>query len=332
MNKSRQRGVALITAMIITAIAVSIAATLVYKQQLSIRLAGNIGSLEQAYQYAIGMEDWSGIILSQDLQDSDIDALNEDWATELPPIPIPGGMMTGRLFDLQARFNVNDLIIKNPDSSNSNEAEVIVEHYSEALKRLLLRLEILNSDSLVDSLADWIDQNDYETTNGAESRHYQSLDIPYLAANGPLVSPSEIQLIKGFTEKVSDAEGTESKIYDRVKPFLTTLPNKALKINVNTADFNVLYALGEGLDEEQINAIITDREEDPFANAQDFIASLQLAEPEKFPIDLVDVRSSYFLLEGLVEIGRTRVFLHSIIHRDNTGRTRVISREFIKQG
>lgn len=332
MYKQQQRGVALITAMIITAIAVSIAATLVYKQQLSIRLAGNIGSLEQAYQYAIGMEDWTGIILTQDMRDSDIDSLDEDWATELPPIPIPGGVMSGRLYDLQARINVNDLIIKNQNSTNRNDEQQVVANYADALQRLLVRLEVFDTQSLIDSLADWIDQNDYETTNGAESRHYQSLDTPYVAANGILASPSEIQLIKGFTEKITDVEGTETKVYDRVRPFLTTLPNKALKINVNTADFNVLYALGEGLNEEQITAIITDREENPFASAQDFLASLQLAEPEKFPIDLIDVRSSYFLLEGLVEMGRTRVFLNSIIHRDNTGRTRVISREFIKQG
>lgn len=332
MQKNRQRGVALITAMIITAIAVSIAATLVYKQQLSLRLASNIGSLEQAYQYAVGMEDWSGVILTQDLRDSDIDSLDEDWATELPPIPIPGGLMTGRLYDLQARINVNDLIIKKPNSSNRNDEEVIVEPYAATLKRLLTRLEISDTEPLVDSLADWIDLNDFETTNGAESRHYQSLETPYVAANGPMASPSEIELIKGFTETVTDPEGTESKIFDKVKPFLTTLPNKALKINVNTAGFDVLYALGDGLNEEQIKAVITDREENPFSNAQDFIASLQLAEPDKFPVDLIDVRSRYFLLEGLVEIGRTRVFLNSIIHRDDSGRTRVISREFIKQG
>jgi len=101
-------GVALLVALIITTIAIVLASAVVYRQQLHIRLTGNLGSLEQAYQYALGMEDWASTILETDYQKSPkMDSLDEAWATLLPPIPIPGGSMNGQLFDLQSRINLN---------------------------------------------------------------------------------------------------------------------------------------------------------------------------------------------------------------------------------
>ena len=60
---AQQRGVALIIALIITTIALTLSAAVIYRQQLHIRLTGNIANLGQAYQYASGMEDWAGTIL-----------------------------------------------------------------------------------------------------------------------------------------------------------------------------------------------------------------------------------------------------------------------------
>ena len=92
----KQRGIALITALIITSIAISLAATVMYRQQIHIRFSGNIAHMEQAYIYANGMEDWAGTILKNSYNDHPkYDSLKDDWAVLLPPIPIPGGVMNG---------------------------------------------------------------------------------------------------------------------------------------------------------------------------------------------------------------------------------------------
>ena len=109
-GNSQQQGIALITALIITAIAVSLAATVMYRQQIHIRFSGNIAHVEQAYLYANGMEDWAGTFLEKShKKHPGYDSLKDDWAVLLPPIPIPGGVMNGQLFDLQARINLNSL-------------------------------------------------------------------------------------------------------------------------------------------------------------------------------------------------------------------------------
>ncbi len=320
----RQRGVALITAMVITVIAVTLAATLVYRQQVSIHLAGNLGAMEQAYQYATGMEAWAGVILRNDFQDNTIDSLDDDWATLLPPIPIPGGHMNGQLFDLQARLNLNDVVEQVNQNGQKIQRPDAVQ--TARLKTLFNKLH-LTAEPLVDALVDWIDEDEQESLSGAESAYYKILESPYLAANAPLVSFSELRLVKGFNEKVKDEKGNEVSILPKISEYVTTLPAKKIKINVNTAPFDVLYALGN-IDETQVNNVLEDRKQEPFATVTDFVRSLGLANPNNFPIDRLSVNSEYFLLQGLVQIGKVRVFINSVLHRDNTGRTRVIRREF----
>lgn len=323
-RQHRQRGVALITAMVITVIAVTLAATLVYRQQVSIRLAGNLGAMEQAYQYATGMESWAGIILQKDFRDNTTDSLDDDWATLLPPIPIPGGHMSGQLFDLQGRLNLNDVV----EEINENNQKVQRPDATQVARlRTLFNSLHLESEPLVDSLIDWVDRNDQESLAGAESAYYKVLEPPYLAANTALVSFSELRLIKGFDGKVADESGKEVPIVSKLTELVSTLPAKKIKINVNTAPFEVLYALGN-IDEAQVNNVLEDRQQEPFATVADFVRSLGLANPQSFPVDRLGVSSEYFLLKGLVQIGKVRVFINSTLYRDNRGRTHVIRREF----
>ena len=107
------RGVALITAMLITALASLVAANLAWDNALDVRRTMVLLNNDQAVQVALGAESWVVGILHQDLQESDIDHLGEIWAIQLPGFPIEGGDVTGTIIDLQGRFNVNNLIDEN---------------------------------------------------------------------------------------------------------------------------------------------------------------------------------------------------------------------------
>ena len=124
----QQQGVALITALIITSVAVSLATLMIYRQQIQIRLSSNISTLEQNYQYAYGMEDFAGTILKASWEDQrDFVSFNDPWYSESGLVlPITGGLMTGKLHDLQARININSLIrprIEKPSESTSVGAQ-----------------------------------------------------------------------------------------------------------------------------------------------------------------------------------------------------------------
>jgi general secretion pathway protein K len=187
----KQRGVALVTALLVVAIATTAAITMASRQQLDIRRTGSLLHGEQAWAYVVGAENWAIVVLRRDREDSQIDTLGEDWSTQPPVSFVEGGSIIGRLIDLQSRFNVNNLV-----SGGGASAENI-DYY----KRLLRLLDL--DEALADALVDWIDDDiDVRFPDGAEDESYLLLETPYRAANRPLADISELRLVKGYTAEV----------------------------------------------------------------------------------------------------------------------------------
>ena len=287
--QNKQSGVALITAMIITSIAISLAGTVMYRQQIHIRLSSNISHLEQSYLYAKGMEDWAGTILERTYKDhKDYDSLEDDWAVLLPPIPIPGGVMNGQLYDLQARINLNSLARPKPRAPQGGAGggapptptkPYVAEITKKQLKNLMIQLDpdqdMGPPENFVDILSDWIDKDQDTSDFGAESDYYQSLEPAYFSADSVLVSPTELRLLKDM----------KKKIYDKLLKHLTTLPIKTeTPINVNTASLEILKAVG--FDPASAEAIRKEVEKRPFRNHNEFKEYLDnnadVTKPENF--------------------------------------------------
>ena len=115
-NKSRstipitgknQQGVAIITALLIVTIAATVSITISTRLQLDVRRTSNLIAFDQADFYLLEAEEWSQRILREDKKNSSIDALDEDWAFEIPPLPVDGGSIQGKLTDLHACININ---------------------------------------------------------------------------------------------------------------------------------------------------------------------------------------------------------------------------------
>src|SRR5688572_26044282 len=107
----RQRGVALIMAVLIVALATMLAASVSFKGYLDQRRSGNAFALDQGFEVALGGEAWAADSLRRDKQQSSkTDDFTEEWATPIPPIPIEGGQFEGQLEDMQGRFNLNSLV------------------------------------------------------------------------------------------------------------------------------------------------------------------------------------------------------------------------------
>ena len=88
---SRQRGVALITAVLLVAMATVLATRIGSRGAIDQRRASALMLREQAYQIALGAEAWAGEILREDAQKGQEDTLVETWAMPLPALPVDGG-------------------------------------------------------------------------------------------------------------------------------------------------------------------------------------------------------------------------------------------------
>ena len=114
-KSQHQRGVALLTVMLVVALATTTAVAMASRQQLDIRRTENTLYQGQALMYLYGVESWSMQFLAEDRRDNEIDHNDEDWATRLPPLPVEGGQVQGYIEDLQGRFSLNSLNL--PDES-----------------------------------------------------------------------------------------------------------------------------------------------------------------------------------------------------------------------
>jgi len=301
--KGRQRGVALITAMLVVALAATAAVAMVSRQQYDIRRTGNLLQAEQAYLYVQGVDDWAAQILRRDRQDNAVDYLGEEWATILPPIPVDGGSVGGAIKDRQGCFNLNDLVV------NGVADKTAMERF----RRLLAALSL--DPELATVAADWLDK-DIEPIfpGGVEDDKYLQLNRPYRTANAPFVSVTELRLL----------QGVDKEVYATLVPHVCALPTQ-VPINVNTATAPVLMSLANGITEADAETLIEGRGDKGYTTVGDFQKSNALA-GRNVPANLVGVQSEYFVVTSQVTFGRITVSFQSMMQRSATGETRILRR------
>jgi general secretion pathway protein K len=296
---TRSRGVALITAMLITAITGSLAAGLAWDNALDVRRTTVLLFHEQGMQVALGAESWIRNILRDDGIESQTDHLGELWASELPGLPVDNGSVqgavTGNIIDLQGRFNVNNLIDQNGKVDND-----VLEQF----QRLLVALGL--DPRFAGLAADWIDEDEAAGfPDGAEDSIYTSFTPPYRTFNRYLVNVSEL----------ASLEGMDKKSFDILLPHITALPDRT-QINVNTATFAVLQSLDANLDTTAVEALMSERESAGFADYGQTFSTL-LTNQAMF--DQLTETSSYFQLKAVVQIDTVRVTYYSVLLRAPNG-------------
>ncbi len=302
-SSRRQAGVALITVLVIVTIATLVAVAMADRQNLDIHRTGNLLFADQAMQYALGAEAWAIGMLQRDAANSKSDNLGEEWATALPPIKVEGGTISAQVIDLNGRLSPNNLV-----AADGLKVDPVAQS---RFTRLFQVLQV--PQEIIPALIDWIDVDTEPTgPNGAEDDYYAKLQAPYRAANAPMASVGELRQIRGVTESM----------YQALAPHLAALPRGG-SINVNTADQAVLVAIG--LDEEQAQAIIQFRADQPFATLQEFLGQPELQGVTINPARL-GVSSSFFLLQADAVIGEIHFRLNSVLYRDEKGGVTVLSR------
>jgi len=307
----RPRGIALITAMLVMALAAIAAAAVLGSAQAAIRRSATLIDGEKAWWYADGVESWVLSILARDLKNGQVDSLDEDWAQKIPGMPVDQGGLQGEILDLQGRFNLNNL--------GTSDWQTYAKQF-QLMFRYIEGLDPSQAPAIAESIHDWIDDNSIPTGRGGEDDYYQGLDQPYRAGNRWMSSPSELLAVKGMT----------ADIYRALAPLVATLPmgtnaTRATPINANTASFPVLMSLDPNMDETAVkNWTEVNRAKTPAQGYPDVQKALNL--PASVKPDQVSVNTEFFLMKAAAFIGSGRVTLYSVIRRPSSGQPQVISR------
>ena len=308
MMRSRiknQQGIALITILVMVALATILAATIAKKQSNTAENTAYLIRQDQSLLYAKSAEAFFSELLVQDAQDSaQVDHLGETWAKPMPAFPVEDGYISGELQDESGKFNLNNLV-----KADGTPDENVRKWFEKLLVRVGLPAE------LSQAVIDWQDPDDQPNgAMGAESSYYQGLQPPYLAPNTQFHNIEELKRVRGF----------EGKNFDLIKPYISALPTtQSTKININTAPALVLASIDEKLDQHAID----DQLKAKFAKMEYFNSVNDLWSLDAFKnidpdnkqrvMSLLDVKSNYFQAHIEVMLSeRKRQFSSSLMRKD----------------
>ena len=313
----KQKGFALLTVMLVVALVSMVSSQLLYDQQVHIQRSTYMIHQAHSVSVAYGFEGWVKKGLKADLRNNPTDHLNEQWAQPLIPVAFADGMVSGRLLDLHAHLNLNNVLEQ--DAKLKTFWKKMVERY------LAQRLPEENFQGFADVLTDWVDADDDSQDYGAESEIYLLNEPAYRAANQPMVMVSELKNLQGM-EKIKPMN------LQKIEQYVTALPS-VTTINVNTADIPILTAMADWLTEDIAKQWVVQRKTEPAEDTGMFMAFLTDKTgfmPDEIvkdiPVQVIDVKSQYFLLQAQVDYGDVKQVVSSIFNRKSENEVTLVQR------
>jgi len=339
-----EQGFALVLVLVVVGLLATLVVQFNYGSQVELELARSyVESIQAAYLAEAGVHVGMALLRTDDHDQGAIDSLEDQWAQAIPYIPVEEGYVLLSIEDNNRRFNVNRLVNEANDQVDAGLVPIFEE--------LLTQLGRTDAVALTDSLIDWLDKNDQVTGDGAEEDYYRNLDPPVEIANRPLLSASELALIKGFDNKLlyggEDVPG--------LLELVTTTGDGLL--NVNTVDPDpdkypwILTSLagtdqqGQGvtLDETQADDWRAARAEDPFPNPtdlktrgildQDTLNALQKPPQSGGRTRLLEAKSTSFTIYATGAVGQgediqggdlTQKSVTAVVARDSNGNVKIL--------
>ena len=311
---AHQRGVALITAILVVALATIAATAILVSANVAIYRAGNLQASEKAWWYASGIESWIKSILVRDAQNNQYDSYEDNWATEVGVLPVDEGVLRGEVVDLQGLFNLNNLGVSDTQQ---------YKKYADQFSRLAQQIDVdpFVATQLAAAIRDWIDADDQPTgLGGAEDTDYLSLQPAYRTPNRYLESVSEILAVKGMTKEIYAKLMQACPSRGKAGPCITALPLLGTPLNINTAPEIVLRSMVTQPPNAQFESFVNDREQSPSSNVQSQQAAFDANSPPQ------TVNSQFFMLHAEAFIGTGRVALYSFYYRPSSGAPVVLGR------
>lgn len=276
----RQRGAAILLAMITLFVCAGLAASMIGQLGRSVDSASGQQDLAQARILARAAVDWARNVLADDRIRTAVDHTGQPWAIRVPPTPVENGEVSGEIHCWSGRFNLNNIAPQGEPDSTAIDAFI----------RLLRAADIPPAEAsrLVSALT---------------RRLSVTASSPSTAPPAPLVDIAELVALPGV----------DPGLLERLSPLVSALPAPS-RINLNTAPAEVLMAVTEGLDRVAARALVAERERIWYRNVADYSSRLP-PNARITNLQLVDIRSRHFLVTGRAGYGAATVRLEVLLDR-----------------
>ncbi|OCH98676.1 type II secretory pathway protein [Legionella jamestowniensis] len=290
-NKSKQTGSALISALFIMTMVAIAATAMSSRLQLDINRV-RLGILsDKLYLASQAVSFWSlnQLSVKKNYTSSDSAGKILEFPRKLQTI-YPELIIKGSLYDLQSRFNLNNLTDKKYAST-----------FLKLLEKTPTKLNPAQRGQLVLAIYNWI--TPYQPGRGQDEflNYYLHQKPPHYPAQQLLQHLSEFRLIKDVN----------AQLYMTLANFLTVLP-EVTPININTTSPEVLASLGNGLNPSQVNELIEARGDTGFQDTKRLGPILQKLNIRS---EQVTIESQYFLSIAFVSNQELNLTVYTVLKR-----------------
>lgn len=308
----RQQGVAVITALLLTTLAITIVASLFWQQQVQVRSIENQRLQLQKQWILRGALDWAALILREDAKHSSIDTLDEPWAVPLAETrldqyvengraedDVADATLSGGISDAQARFNLTNLC----PGATIDDAQVAV--FSRLLANANLNPEL--AQATANSMEKTRSKPDASTAIGTATTNPQPMAFTQV---------DDLLAVPGFTPQM----------LNELKELIIFLP-RATPINVNTAPASVIAARFGELSLSDAATLVESRNTASFRDLADFNNRLS-GKITSLSDKGVSVTTNYFLVNGKVHMSRAGLEVQALIERNASNTQLIRIREY----
>jgi general secretion pathway protein K len=251
----RERGAALLAAMLTVTLVATFAAAALWQQWRSIEVEAAERARVQSAWVLTGAVDWARLLVREDAKAGGVDHLGEPWAVPLQEARLSSflaadrsntstgetgpevfdAFLSGEIVDLQSRLNVTNLVL---DNGKVSEADYT------SFARLFEQLGLppAQLDTLAENLRFALD-----TSPGNRS-----------SPMAPLL-PQRVEQLVWL--------GLGADTLAALQPFITILPTRTI-VNLNTSSAEVIYATVSGLSMSDAQRLVAARQSSPLRNIE----------------------------------------------------------------
>lgn len=297
----RQRGAAVLMALVVATLATLIVSGLFWRQFVLLRTIENQQLIVQSRMLMAGALDWARAMLREDLMRSSHDGLDEFWAKGLAETRLDQlgesstlaaqASIAGSIEDAQSRLNLRNLV--------GDEGDV-VEDELEALKRLcdLLGVPEVSAELIALRMREAFAPPPTGDSPGTDPAAARPRPLP------PVLS-TDIAAIPGLSAEAAAA----------LTPYLVVLDANKTRLNVNTASAEAIAAR-IGISLARARAVVAQRERiSHFVNVGNFRSYVGEAGSTGAGDDSIATTSSYFFVRGQIRLARADIRMEALVRR-----------------
>lgn len=301
-RKRSNTGSALLTALFIMTLVAIVATAMSTKTQLDIYRTKLIITHDKLYLATQAVTFWAMGELNNS-KNKFIKAQAQGVVSLYPPNMAniaPSVTLSGAIYDLQARYNLNNLTNRKAMMGFVNLIGATQTQLAESEKTQLTL-----------AVSDWI--TSYDLARGKDNylSYYTSQKPPYYPSHQLMSSQSELRLVKDVS----------APLYLALEPFICALP-ESTAINLNTAPKQVLKSLSTAMNDSQLNELLSARKE---KGIKDLKAIAELLKKLDIPNEQITLESGYFLSVASANSDNIHLTVYTVFKRsrDKNGKITV---------